>query len=71
MSEYNINMLISDGMSDQPTAISPFDSWYNELCVYLNKNGKRAPYKMAWIELYEQGLSIYEAANIGTDIVIR
>lgn len=42
-----------------------FDTWYQEVCTLLAKNGKCAPYKMAWMEFYERGVSITEAADIG------
>ncbi|HBS6127878.1 hypothetical protein [Klebsiella pneumoniae] len=42
-----------------------FDIWYQELCGYLLKKGKCAPYKMAWLEFYEAGQSVVEAAAIG------
>lgn len=42
-----------------------FDIWYQELCTLLAQSGKCAPYKMAWMEFYERGVSITDAANIG------
>lgn len=42
-----------------------FDIWYQELCTLLAQSGKCAPYKMAWMEFYERGVSIADAANIG------
>ncbi|EPK2204210.1 hypothetical protein MBR06_000528 [Klebsiella pneumoniae] len=42
-----------------------FDSWYQELCALLAQSGKCAPYKMAWMEFYERGVDIEDAANTG------
>lgn len=42
-----------------------FDIWYQELCTLLAQSGKCAPYKMAWMEFYERGVSTTEAADIG------
>ena len=42
-----------------------FDTWYLELCTLLAQSGKCAPYKMAWMEFYERGVSITEAAEAG------
>ncbi|HGV4706904.1 TPA: hypothetical protein ACNG72_004402 [Klebsiella pneumoniae] len=44
-------------------ATSPFDAWYDELCSYALARGGRAPYKMAWLELFEQGMTVEEAFN--------
>lgn len=48
-----------------------FDAWYQELCIILAHNGKCAPYKMAWYEFYEQGLSVQDAANQGPSEIIN
>ena len=45
--------------------IDDFDTWYLRLIEILAKDGKRAPYKMAWMDLYEQGASPEEAALSG------
>lgn len=42
-----------------------FDTWYQELCALLAQSGKCAPYKMAWYEFYERGLSVQDAAYQG------
>ncbi|HCB1386438.1 TPA: hypothetical protein MYO15_005395, partial [Klebsiella pneumoniae] len=41
---------------DDIPAMSPFDIWYEELCAYMLEHGGRAPYKMAYLEFFEQGL---------------
>ncbi|HBR1234977.1 hypothetical protein [Klebsiella pneumoniae] len=46
-----------DAIPDQ----SQFDIWYQELCAYVLDHGGRAPYKMAWLELFERGMSVEEA----------
>ncbi|EMM1886352.1 hypothetical protein VBS76_24755 [Klebsiella variicola] len=40
---------------------SPFDIWYEALCIYTREHDGRAPYKMAWLELFERGMSVEEA----------
>lgn len=40
-----------------------FDIWYKEVCTMLSKNGKCAPYKMAWLEFYERNLTPEEAIS--------
>ncbi len=40
---------------DDIPAMSPFDIWYEELCAYVLEHGGRAPYKMAYLEFFEQG----------------
>ncbi|WP_213894890.1 hypothetical protein [Raoultella ornithinolytica] len=47
------------------TEVSEFDIWYQQLIAVLALDGKRAPYKMAWFEFYEQGLPVEEAAVKG------
>ncbi|WP_109022989.1 hypothetical protein [Klebsiella pneumoniae] len=42
-----------------------FDIWYQEVCTLLAQDGKCAPYKMAWYEFYERGLTPEEAALEG------
>lgn len=42
-----------------------FDIWYEEVYTLLAQDGKCAPYKMAWYEFYERGVSITEAAEVG------
>ncbi|MFL3233574.1 hypothetical protein ACJ0L3_14790 [Klebsiella pneumoniae] len=44
-------------------AMSPFDIWYEELCTYALEHGGRAPYKMAYLELFEQGMTVEKAFN--------
>ncbi|EPW2736849.1 TPA: hypothetical protein NEG33_004939 [Klebsiella pneumoniae] len=44
-------------------AMSPFDIWYEELCAYVLEHGRRAPYKMAYLEFFEQGLTVEEAVE--------
>ncbi|WP_301691460.1 hypothetical protein, partial [Klebsiella pneumoniae] len=46
-----------DAIPDQ----SQFDIWYEELCAYALDHGGRAPYKMAWLEFFEQGMTVEEA----------
>lgn len=46
-----------DAIPDQ----SQFDIWYQELCAYVLDHGGRAPYKMAWLELFGRGMSVEEA----------
>ncbi|HBW7885567.1 hypothetical protein ACQE8M_00725 [Klebsiella pneumoniae] len=48
---------------DDIPAISPFDIWYEELCAYVLEHGRRAPYKMAYLEFFEQGLTVEEAVE--------
>ncbi|HBR5805031.1 TPA: hypothetical protein L9Z81_005434 [Klebsiella pneumoniae] len=43
--------------------MSPFDIWYEELCAYVLEHGGRAPYKMAYLEFFEQGLTVEEAVE--------
>ncbi|CAH3567256.1 TPA: hypothetical protein MD340_004500 [Klebsiella pneumoniae] len=43
-----------DAIPDQ----SQFDIWYEELCAYALDHSGRAPYKMAWLEFFEQGLTV-------------
>lgn len=43
-----------DAIPDQ----SQFDIWYEELCAYALDHGGRAPYKMARLEFFEQGLTV-------------
>ncbi|EPT2829160.1 TPA: hypothetical protein L9Q33_002905 [Klebsiella pneumoniae] len=52
---------LTDG--DAIPAISPFDIWYGELCAYMLEHGGRAPYKMAYLEFFEQGLTVEEAVE--------
>ncbi|MGQ3813141.1 hypothetical protein ACUBKK_02910 [Klebsiella quasipneumoniae subsp. similipneumoniae] len=40
-----------------------FDIWYKEVCTMLAQDGKCAPYKMAWMEFYERGLTPTQAAE--------
>ncbi|HDE2134366.1 Uncharacterised protein [Klebsiella pneumoniae] len=40
---------------------SAFDIWYEELCVYAREHDGRAPYKMAYLEFFEQGMTVEEA----------
>ncbi len=47
-----------------------FDIWYQELCTLLAQSGKCAPYKMAWMEFYERGLSVQDAADQGPSEII-
>lgn len=47
-----------------------FDIWYQELCTLLAQNGKCAPYKMAWMEFYERGVSVQDAAGQGPSEII-
>ncbi|HBV9486875.1 TPA: hypothetical protein ACYFTU_001789 [Klebsiella pneumoniae] len=42
---------------------SAFDIWYEELCAYALNHGGRAPYKMAYLEFFEQGMTVEEAFN--------
>ncbi|AXO54165.1 TPA: hypothetical protein MYU56_002034 [Klebsiella pneumoniae] len=42
---------------------SPFDIWYEELCAYALDHCGRAPYKMAYLEFFEQGLTVEEAVE--------
>ena len=42
-----------------------FDIWYKEVCSLLAQDGKCAPYKMAWSEFYERGISPEDATTIG------
>ncbi len=48
---------------DDIPAMSPFDIWYEELCAYVLEHGGRAPYKMAYLEFFEQGLTVEEAVE--------
>ncbi|HGI9296321.1 TPA: hypothetical protein ACJVP3_005362, partial [Klebsiella pneumoniae] len=48
---------------DDIPAMSPFDIWYEELCAYMLEHGGRAPYKMAYLEFFEQGLTVEEAVE--------
>ncbi|HDH1504686.1 TPA: hypothetical protein PIU42_000143 [Klebsiella quasipneumoniae subsp. similipneumoniae] len=50
---------------DEEIEVSEFDVWYQQLIAVLAVDGRRAPYKVAWIDLYEQGLSPEEAAPLG------
>ncbi|HID4274033.1 hypothetical protein KE273_04310 [Klebsiella sp. MC1F] len=50
--------------------VNEFDVWYQQLIAVLALTGKRAPYKMAWLDLYEQGLSPEEAALKGPYIIV-
>ncbi|WP_109021264.1 hypothetical protein [Klebsiella pneumoniae] len=45
--------------------VNEFDVWYQQLISVLALTGKRAPYKMAWMDLYERGLTPEEAALEG------
>lgn len=47
-----------------------FDIWYKEVCTLLAQEGKCAPYKMAWMEFYERGLSVKDAADHGPSEII-
>lgn len=42
-----------------------FDEWYIQVSLGLKSLGKCAPYKAAWLEFYERGLSVEEAMEIG------
>lgn len=55
---------------EEKNEVNEFDVWYQELIVVLAKDGKRAPYKTAWLDLYEAGLSPEEASMIGPFEVI-
>ena len=48
---------------DDIPAMSPVDIWYEELCAYMLEHGGRAPYKMAYLEFFEQGLTVEEAVE--------
>ncbi|HCI6798102.1 hypothetical protein NL822_12575 [Klebsiella quasipneumoniae] len=50
---------------DEEIEVSEFDVWYQQLIAVLAVDGRRAPYKMAWIDLYEQGMTPEKAAPIG------
>ncbi|WP_407264295.1 hypothetical protein [Klebsiella quasipneumoniae] len=50
---------------EEQTGINEFDSWYQNLILVLAKDGKRAPYKTAWLDLFEAGMSPEEAAIVG------
>ncbi|HHS9626571.1 TPA: hypothetical protein ACTXE4_002228 [Raoultella ornithinolytica] len=52
------------------TEVSEFDVWYQQLIAVLALDGKRAPYKMAWLEFYDQGLSPEDAALKGPYVII-
>ncbi|MFI2829466.1 hypothetical protein [Klebsiella aerogenes] len=51
---------------DEEIEVSEFDAWYHQLIEVLSVDGRRAPYKMEWLELYERGLTPKEASIIGT-----
>lgn len=40
-----------------------FDEYYEEVVRLLNEKSKCAPYKMAWLEFYERGLTPDEAIS--------
>lgn len=42
-----------------------FDEYYEEVVRLLKEKSKCAPYKMAWLEFYERGVSVEEAMEIG------
>ncbi|EMG3205396.1 hypothetical protein LVU53_12675 [Klebsiella pneumoniae] len=50
---------LTDG--DDIPSQSAFDIWYEELCAYALAHGGRAPYKMAWLEPFNRGMSVEEA----------
>lgn len=50
---------------DEEIEVSEFDAWYHQLIAILSVDGRRAPYKMEWLELYERGLTPKEASIIG------
>lgn len=49
--------------------MNDFDIWYDELIAYLSTKGKRAPYKSAWIDLYNEGLNVEDAAEVNTAFI--
>lgn len=55
---------------DEEIEVNEFDVWYQQLIAVLAVDGKRAPYKMAWMDLYEQGLSPEDAATKGPYVII-
>ncbi|MFI2853812.1 hypothetical protein ACH677_16980 [Klebsiella aerogenes] len=50
---------------DEQIEISEFDAWYQQLIAVLAIDGLRAPYKAAWLDLYEAGMSPEQAAPLG------
>lgn len=49
--------------------MNDFDAWYEELIAYLTTKGKRAPYKMAWIDLYNDGFTVEDAVKVNTAFI--
>ncbi|QIW86420.1 hypothetical protein VLC5_50 [Klebsiella phage VLC5] len=47
------------------SSFNSFDDWYAEVCAILHQKGLAAPYRMAWLEFYERGISPEDAATIG------
>ncbi|HGN9444684.1 TPA: hypothetical protein ACK0KV_003727 [Raoultella ornithinolytica] len=43
---------------------SEFDIWYQQLITILATNGLRAPYKMAWIDFFNDGKTPEEAIEM-------
>lgn len=56
---------------DEQTEVSEFDIWYQQLIDVLARDGKRAPNKMAWEDLYGQGFSPDDAAIQGPYIAVQ
>lgn len=50
---------------NEQTETNEFDVWYQQLITVLAEKNRRAPYKMAWIDLFTQGLSPEEASLVG------
>lgn len=50
--------------------LSDFDLWYQDVIEILSLSNKRAPYKMAWFQLYEDNYSPEEASVLGPFIEI-
>lgn len=47
------------------SSFNSFDDWYAEVCAILHPKGLAAPYRMAWLEFYERGISPEDAVTIG------
>lgn len=42
-----------------------FDLYYSKICELLKKDGRCAPYKMAWLEYFERNIPPEEAVVDG------
>lgn len=45
-----------------------FDMWYAKLCQLLHEKGKIAPYKAAYFEFFERGLTPEDVVEDGDNL---